>query len=258
MSTELEHAENATHIDTEWRWWEHVGDQNLIKQNNLFRSDVDLQRRIFIDACLHSGFKVEYFEAVKEKRDIYQDPVTEWKQSAILPCIIDEHPKIQLLKSYGWYEADQEIQGQILYLSIYRNWETKEILDLQDQSLFRIHYFGQNFPSDFRLVSKRMDSVYGVYWICRIAPEHLDNFYYVTDHGTHFLKKKSDNTVNCEHKEKEDTSIDKRVYQHEDLEAYLFGKEGLPAIDNMPYKDEVNNGTREFKSYSQLIMEDDD
>ena len=240
--------------DVDWKWWDQRGDQNFVKQKNIFRSDISLQRRMFWDACTHSGYKVEYFETEEEKRDLYYDPVVRWKDSIILPCIFDEHPKIKLLKDYGWFTDDTELGAQILYLSMYKHWETKEILDLQDQSLFRITYFGQNYPSDFRLTEKRLDSVYGVYWICKLAPERLDNFYYITDHGTHFLKRKEHDSVNCEHKQDMNYDKDERIYQHQDLETYLFGKKGESNADSKPFSEEINND--EFESYSQLIMGD--
>lgn len=235
------------------------GEQNFVRDPNMFRSDISLQRRLFIDACLHSGYKVEYFEAEQEKRDFYRDPVVRWKEAVILPCIFEDFPKPKILKELGWFTPDQETQSQILYLPMYKSWETKEILDLKDQSLFRITYFGQNYPADFRLMEKRQDTFYGVYWIVRLAPEHLDNFYYITDHGSHYLKRKKnpENEVS-EHKEhKEESKVDKRVYQNEDLEAYLFGKSSEQLSDNRPFSDEMNNKD-EWKSYSQLIMEDDD
>lgn len=248
--------------DKDWKWWDQRGDQNFVRQDNLFRSDVSLQRRIFWDSCTHSGYKVEYFEAEEEVRDIYYDPITRWKDSIILPCIFDDSKNIKVLKNLGWYSADQEIQPTILYLSMYKHWETKEILDLKDQSLFRISYFGQRTPSDFRLTEKKMDSVYGVYWICKLAPEHLDNFYYVTDHGSHYLKRKEDKEAKCDHQygEKgEESKRDSRIYQHEDLEAYLFGKKGEEVSDQRPYdKEEFTSNNQEIKTYSQLIMEDDD
>lgn len=245
--------------DTDWRWWDQRGDQNFIRDKNKFRDDIDLQRRIFIDACRNNGYKVEYFEAEKEERDIYYDPVvSRWKQSIILPCIFDDSKNIKILKNLGWFAADQEIQPSILYLPMYKQWETKEILDLQDQSLFRISYFGQNYPADFRLSEKKMDSVYGVYWICKLAPEHLDNFYYVTDHGSHYLKRKKDDSTKCDHKKIEGNQDDKRIYQNKDLEAYLFGKKGEEVSDQRPYSgDIITSSNHEEKTYSQLIMEDD-
>ena len=104
--------------DTEWGF--NIEDQNVVRQDNIFRSDIDLQRRLFWDACTHSGFKVEMFEPVNEKRDLYQDPTIEsWKSSVILPCILDEHPKVKVLKDLGWFsEGDSELQSQLIYFSI--------------------------------------------------------------------------------------------------------------------------------------------
>ena len=245
--------------DTDWRWWSQRGDQNFIKDENMFRADIDLQRRIFIDGALHSGYKVEYFATREEIRDGYYDPITTWEESVILPCFFEDFPKPKILKSYGWFQADQETQSQLLYLPMYRNWETKEILDIKDQSLFRVTYFGQNTPADFRLVEKRFDSFYGVYQICRLAPEHLDNFYYVTDHGSHYLKRKKDSKSSEHESHKEETKKDRRIYQNEDIETYLFGKKGEDVSDQriLP-KEEITTNNQEEKTYSQLIMEDDD
>jgi hypothetical protein len=243
--------------DVDWNY--KLEDQNVVRQKNLFRVDVSLQRRIFWDACTHSGYKVEYFEPIEEHRDLYQDPTVEsWKASVIVPCILDEHPKVKVLKEFGWFsEGDSELQAQLIYVPMYSNWETKEIFHVKDQSIFRMTYFGQNYPSDFRLTDKRMDSVYGNYWILKVSPEHMDNFYYVTDHGSHYLKrKKDDETVKCEHKENPEQQRDMRIYQNEDLEKYLFGKKGEGITDSTPLGKEITWDSAD--TYSQLIMRDDD
>ena len=254
----MPNVDNGLVQNRETGWGYELEDQNLIRQKNLFRCDISLQRRLFYDACLHSGYKVEYFEAEREQRDLYYDTTVLWKESIILPCIFDDTKNIKILKNLGWFAADQEIQPNILYLPMYKKWETKEILDLQDQSLFRINYFGQNYPVDFRLSEKRRDSVYGIYWICKLAPEYLDNFYYITDHGSHYLKRKKDNTSSCEHKKSEEYKQDNRRYQNEDLEAYLFGKKGEKVSDQRPYEiQDLTSNNQEGKTYEQLIMEDD-
>lgn len=238
--------------DKDWNY--KIERQHIVPHPNIYSLDHDLNRRMANEACAHSGYKVQYFEAIEES-DFYQDKVVTWKDAVVMDCIFDENPKVKILKELGWYNHDSEIQGQIIYLPMYKglNGLSKDIFSVKDQSLIRVSYFGQNYPVDFRITEKRMDSTYGIFWICKLAPESLDNFEYITSHGSHFLKRRDDAPEECVHDTTEDKDKDERVFQNEDQEKYLINKEVEPVSESRPKYSDIKYDER--LSYSQLIMQ---
>ena len=223
-------------------WKYPIEEQHTITGPKIFGKDIDLVRRMMFESSVSVGTTVEYFRCNKEIRDFNQDPDGEWDTGIKLNAIFEDNPKVSVLKNLGWYNEDEEIRPPIIYLPIYKNWESKDILDITDNSLIRVHYFGQIEPSEFRITDKKMDSVYGVYWVCKLAPERLDNFVEVTDNGSRFLKRREDRSDSCIHRENEVES-DVRTYEHEDYENYI------EKSDKKSSKDDNND------DYSSLIME---
>lgn len=237
-------------IETGKKWNYDLEKQHLVTHQNIYAKDLGLWRRQCFEAMEHSGYKVEYFNAIDRGADLYQDPITQWEDSIILSCILDEHPKVKLLKEYGWYNEDEDLRGSIIYLPMYKDWTCKEIFHVEKESLVRVSYFGQTSPKDFRISDIQEDSVYGVYYICKIVPERFDNFEYITENGNHYLKKKYGRDPECDH-EKKKVKDSPNIYHNEDQEAYLKGK-GNEGIDvTRPYEDTKKD---EYQSYSQLIM----
>ena len=98
-----------------------------------------------------------------------------------------------------------------------------------DSPLIKVHYFGSTSPSEFRITEKKMDSVYGMYWVCKLAPERLEDFYTITEDGTHYLKRSSNRDRAWEHKIN-DTDEDNRIYNHGDYEKNVSGGDDYSSL----------------------------
>lgn len=204
-------------VDKDWRYG--LESQHLSGNPKIFGKDFDLVRRMAFEAMFSVGISVEYFRCSNNTPDFYKDPNCTWDDAITMSAIFDDNPKIKIIKQLGWFTEDDEAKPILIYLPMYKDWNTKEIYQIEDNSLIRIHYFGQQEPSEFRITDKRLDSVYGIYWICKLAPERLDNFYMVTQDGTHYLKRDDTRDYEgCEHKHEENP--DDRVFQHGDYEKY--------------------------------------
>jgi hypothetical protein len=207
--------------DKEWNYT--LENQHLSGNPKVFGKDIDIIRRMAFEAMFSTGITIDFYRCVSEVEDFYQDPNCRWDDAIQISAIFEDNPRIKVLKDLGWFSEDEEIRPPIIYLPIYKDWITKEVFDIKDNSLIRIHYFGQSSPSEFRIMEKKMDSVYGVYWVCKLAPERLDNFYMVTQDGAHYLKRSETRSDKCEH-EKNDTKEDERVFNHGDYEKYVENK----------------------------------
>lgn len=223
--------------------------QHVVKNPIIFNHDIDLQRRMFWEAAQSTGVLVDFYNCVSDKSDFNNDPNIKWDDRVILPVIFDDAPKVKIIKELGWYTEDDE-RPMLAYLPIYKDWTTKELLRLHEQSLMRIYYYGQSIPSEFRVMDKRLDSIYGVYWICKLAPERLDKFVLVEESGRHFLKLDIRN-------EEKDTDYDKGTdnrYEHDEDAANIL-------YDNTSdgYFDEIMNGESENTTdfYKSEDNEDD-
>ena len=170
--------------------------QHDVSNPIIFNTDIDLQRRMFWEAATSTGILVDFYNCTKDESDFNNDPNLEWEKPIVLPVIFDDHPKVKIIRELGWYTEDDE-RPTLVYLPMYRDWETKELLDLRDNSLMRIYYYGQKQGSDFRVTSKKLDSLYGVYWVCKLAPERLNDFYIIENRGEHFLKRKRREYFKC-------------------------------------------------------------
>lgn len=207
----------ADEYDRNWRYT--VERQHSVRNPIIINEDIDIQRRMFWEAALSTGVTVDFYNCCYDKSDFYQDSNLKWKDAIYLPIIFDDAPKIKVLKDYGWFTEDDE-RPELAYLPMYEDWMTKKLLDLRDNSLIRVHYFGQNSSAEFRITDKKMDSIYGVYWICKLAPERLNDFYLVDIKGEHFLKRNYDRNGVCEHSNYNnehgmDEDYDAREYNHE-------------------------------------------
>lgn len=208
----------AIEQDKEWRY--PLESQHLSGNPIIFGKDVDLVRRMAFEGFFSVGITVEYYRCWYDKKDFYQDPDCKWDDKILMHAVFDDNPRVKVLKDLGWYNEDDEIKSPIIYLPLYKDWYTKEVFDIKDNSLIKVNYFGQASPSEFRITEKKMDSVYGVYWICKLAPERLEDFFITTNDGTHYLKRKTKDdrfTETCEH-DVNNTGEDERVYQHGDYE----------------------------------------
>ena len=175
-----------------WRY--PVERQHVVNNPVIFNRDIDLQRRMFWEAAQSTGILVEFYNCMYDDSDFNNDPNTLWEDKIILPVIFDDHPKVKVMKEYGWYTEDDE-RPMLVYIPMYRDWTTKELLNLRENSLIRIFYYGNETPSEFRITDKRMDSLYGVHWICKLAPERFNRFCFVQEGGRHFLKLKTRDEV---------------------------------------------------------------
>lgn len=185
--------------------------QHSVHNPIIFNHDLEIQRRMFVEAATSTGVITDFYNCVSSKSDIYNDPNCLWEDAIKLPIIFDDAPKVKVLKNLGWYTEDDE-SPTLAYLPMYKDWQMKELLDVKDNSLMRIYYFGQPNPAEFRITDRKMDSIYGIHWVCKLAPERLNQFYLINDHGKHFLKKKlRPDEMGITNK----PETDERVYEHD-------------------------------------------
>ena len=203
-------------------WKYPIEKQHLAGNPKIYGKDIDLLRRMSFEAMFSTGITVEFYKCCYDESDFYTDPDCKWENKTLISAIFEDNPRVKVLKDLGWYSEDEEIRAPIIYLPMYKDWTTKEIFEVTDNSLVKVHYFGMKGPTEFRIMEKKMDSVYGVYWICKLAPERLEDFYETIEHGTHFLKKRDDRQEGCEH-EIHDVHEDDREFHHSDYEN-TFGK----------------------------------
>jgi len=217
--------------DRNWRY--DMQRQHVVNNPIIFNDDIDIQRRMFWEAAISTGITVDFYNCCSDISDFYQDPNLKWEKPVLLPVIFDDHPKVKILKDYGWFTEDEEDRPQLVYLPMYKDWTTKELLKLNDNSLIRVHYFGQNFASEFRITDKRMDSLYGVYWVCKLAPERINVFNFIDEHGEHFLKR-------ARRDEPDKMVGDKRVYENDQ-----YVKNIIESDNEDTYYDMIMNGKDE-------------
>ena len=219
-----------------WRY--PIERQHDVSNPIIFSSDIDLQRRMFYEAAVSTGVMVDFYRCMSDVRDFNNDPNCMWEDCISLPVIFDDAPKVKVLKELGWFSEDDE-RPMLVYLPMYKNWSTKELLDVRENSLMRVHFFDQPIPAEFRVMDKKMDSIYGVHWVCKLAPERLDQFYLVNDSGRHFLKKQkryfdeADNTVMTEE--------DRRVEHSEFMDTHILDDTRDDYYDMIMGSDSENN-----------------
>lgn len=201
----------ADEVGKLWRY--PVERQHVVSNPTIFSRDIDIQRRMFLEAAISTGVIVDFYRCISDISDFYNDPNCRWEEPVKLPVIFDDHPKVKTLKALGWFTEDED-RPMLLYLPMYKDWTTKDLLDVRENSLIRIHYFGQNIPAEFRITEKKMDSVYGVHWACKISPERLNEFYLIEENGRHFIKRKL-REYDCAHDAVEDD--DNRRYVHDSV-----------------------------------------
>lgn len=202
-------------FDKTYRW--PIERQHQVNNPYIWRHDLDHLRRQFWEAAQSTSLTVDYYACISDKDDWNNDPNVRWAEPILLPVIFDDSPRVKILKNFGFYSEDDE-RPTLLYLPMYIDWMTKDLLDVRENSLIRVHYFGQNIPAEFRITDKRMDSVYGIFWVCKLAPERFNQFYLVQEHGRHFLKLgRRDSDVRCEHEYMDEgKDKDTRTFEHDD------------------------------------------
>ena len=216
---------NETSTSRDWRY--PIEPQHIVEGPRSFNSDISLVRRMTWEAMSQVGITITFYRCSYDVSDFYQDPACSWDSGIPLNAIFEDNPKVKLLKDLGWYNEDEEIRAPIIYLPMYSNWVTKEILDVKANSLVEIHYFGQATPAKFRITERKMDSVYGCYYVCKLAPERMDNFELVLKEGLYYLKKDDTRPEVCADvvQAREDATVegfepDKRVYNHSAIDDY--------------------------------------
>lgn len=203
-------------MDTYGNSWRYpLQRQHSVKNPIIVNDDIEIQRRMFWEGAISTGVIVDFYRCISDVSDFYQDPHLEYEEPIRLPIIFDDHPKLKILKMYGWFTEDEE-HPTLAYLPMYKEWQTKELLDVRENSLMRVSYYGQPYPADFRIMDKKLDSIYGVYWICKLAPERINQFTVINNHGEHFLKKVREgrDTTN-DYTRKNGSDVDNRVYAEE-------------------------------------------
>jgi hypothetical protein len=148
--------------------------------------DSDIVRRMFLEATQTVGCTAVFHELKSATSDLYNDPDTLYYPPVVLDILLDENPKVKMLKDLGWYNEDEEIRPLLIYLPIYKN-QDKDLLNVRENCLIEVVYMGVNTRSTFRISSKRLDSIYGNYWVCKCVPERRISFIYDPSDGHEFL-----------------------------------------------------------------------
>lgn len=238
----------AEEYGKEWRY--SLERQHSVHNPVIINEDIELQRRMFWESALHTGITVDFYNCKFEQQDFNQDLNLMWDDAIRLPVIFDDAPKVKVLKNLGWYTEDDE-RPELVYLPMYKDWMTKELLDVKENSIIRLYYFGGISTADFRVTDKKMDSVYGVYWVCKLAPERMNDFTMIELNGEHFLKRSEVRSRHTEYMDKQisdgynpdyDKSSDFRDYEHSSYVNQIVDNdedEGL--ADNLNYSNTENN-----------------
>lgn len=232
----------------EWRY--SLERQHSVHNPVIINEDIELQRRMFWESALHTGITVDFYNCKFEQQDFNQDLNLMWDDAIRLPVIFDDAPKVKVLKNLGWYTEDDE-RPELVYLPMYKDWMTKELLDVKENSIIRLYYFGGISTADFRVTDKKMDSVYGVYWVCKLAPERMNDFTMIELNGEHFLKRSEVRSRHTEYMDKQisdgynpdyDKSSDFRNYEHSSyVNQIVDNDEDDGLADNLNYSSTENN-----------------
>lgn len=238
----------AEEYGKEWRY--SLERQHSVHNPVIINEDIELQRRMFWESALHTGITVDFYNCKFEQQDFNQDLNLMWDDAIRLPVIFDDAPKVKVLKNLGWYTEDDE-RPELVYLPMYKDWMTKELLDVKENSIIRLYYFGGISTADFRVTDKKMDSVYGVYWVCKLAPERTNDFTMIELNGEHFLKRSEVRSRHTEYMDKQisdgynpdyDKSSDFRNYEHSSyVNQIVDNDEDDGLADNLNYSSTENN-----------------
>lgn len=238
----------AEEYGKEWRY--SLERQHSVHNPVIINEDIELQRRMFWESALHTGITVDFYNCKFEQQDFNQDLNLMWDDAIRLPVIFDDAPKVKVLKNLGWYTEDDE-RPELVYLPMYKDWMTKELLDVKENSIIRLYYFGGISTADFRVTDKKMDSVYGVYWVCKLAPERMNDFTMIELNGEHFLKRSEVRSRHTEYMDKQisdgynpdyDKSSDFRDYEHSSyVNQIVDNDEDGGLADNLNYSSTENN-----------------
>lgn len=238
----------AEEYGKEWRY--SLERQHSVHNPVIINEDIELQRRMFWESALHTGITVDFYNCKFEQQDFNQDLNLIWDDAIRLPVIFDDAPKVKVLKNLGWYTEDDE-RPELVYLPMYKDWMTKELLDVKENSIIRLYYFGGINTADFRVTDKKMDSVYGVYWVCKLAPERMNDFTMIELNGEHFLKRSEVRSRHTEYMDKQisdgynpdyDKSSDFRNYEHSSyVNQIVDNDEDGGLADNLNYSSTENN-----------------
>lgn len=137
---------------------------------NILEDSKDLLRLQFKEGTEHTGVKAKYYEVLTEEKNIYNDYLVRYKKAIELYVIPDESPKINVLKSLGWYVEEDEFKPFLVYFSLWAG-ETDYVLNVIENSLIEFNLLGGvNGNAKFLISKKQMDSLYGVYWVCKCVP----------------------------------------------------------------------------------------
>ena len=107
----------ATNIDTNWRY--NLEPQHLTNNPKIFGTDIELLRRMAFESMFSTGISVDFYQCTSDKSDFYNDPDCTWDNAVKIGANFEDNPRIKLLKDLGWYNEDEEIRPQILYLLIF-------------------------------------------------------------------------------------------------------------------------------------------
>jgi len=221
--------------------------------------DSDIVRRMFWESSKAVGSTAIYHELAEVRKDIYNDPTTKYCAPIVLEVLFDENPKVKMLRDFGWFNEDEEIRPLIVYLPIYRD-DQRNLLNVQEHALLELVYMGVNKTAWFRITAKRLDSLYGNYWICKCAPERKIVFIHNPKDGYDYLSLDRDVSIKEDVKVKEDIKEENYVQDIgyvEDLEEAGIVSGSNDEFDGF-FNSNIDSNSKEDSNIDSNSKEDDD
>jgi hypothetical protein len=209
--------------------------------------DSDIVRRMFLQASQAVGCTAIYHELVNVEEDLYNDPTTKYFPPVTLEVLFDENPKVKMLREFGWYNEDDEIRPLLVYLPIYKNHQ-KDLLNVQEHTLIELVYMGVSKTAWFRITAKRLDSLFGNYWICKCAPERRIEFIKDPTDGYFYLSvNRTINTMDSSSTSSEITqntvTLNESLYLSEEETLNIISVDSLNTEDFFTSDDTLSNLT---------------
>ncbi len=225
----------------------------------IIQPDSDIVRKIFLEASEAVGCTAIYREVKLTTKDLYNDPTNHYEDPIVLEVLFDENPKVKVMKSYGWYNEDEEIRPLLIYLPIYKNIH-RELLNVMEESIIEIVYAGVEKRALFKISAKRLDSLFGNYWICKCVPERRVCFHYNPEDGFEFLGVNK-NIITSENITLTDTSNNSFFSRDSIISEEILNVVGenvtiplnsirLSALDNYSSTREWNKNTEDFGEFT--------
>lgn len=123
-----------------------------------------------LEAAKFWGTKVTIRLVENVNLDIYHDPDYDLKPPEELDIILDQRPNIKVLRSWNWYNEDDEILPILAYISR-DNINSDQIEVLRGVRIELPYQIGLNEGTKlYKVGDARAFPPAGLYWVCRLVP----------------------------------------------------------------------------------------